>query len=623
MAIAEGALKEAAMAGVDEPIEIEGCDTIPKLFWHQVKARDGRTAFREKDLGIWRATSWRQYGERARWTGMGLIKLGLQRGEVVSILAETVPEWLYADMGTMAAGGVSNGIYPTDSAKQVDYILNDSRSRFLFVENEEQLDKFIGVRERCPQIDKVFVFDMEGLANFKDPLVMPFDELLALGRDHDAAHPGLWEERIAASEADELALLVYTSGTTGPPKGAMLSHRNVIFQVRNADAFIPLGADDEQLAFLPLCHIAERTFTSFLPLRSGAIANFAESVETVPENIREVAPTTFFAVPRIWERFYSGIAIRMKEATWIGRTAYRWALGIGLKVAEAELAGRQPSPLLKAMHRIADFLVLDNIKRAIGLHRVRFAGTGAAPIAPDLIKWYRALGVDMREVYGQTENCGLATGMPSRIKLGTVGITAPNTELKVSTDGEILLKGPHVFMGYLNQPEKTAETLRDGWLHTGDVGYLDNEGYIKITDRMKDIIITAGGKNITPSEIENQLKFSPYISDAVVIGDQRKFLSCLIMIDYDNVAKHAQDNNVPFTDFTSLCRSREVNELIWSEIERVNQGFARVETIKKFRLIEQQLTAEDDELTPTMKLKRKFVNEKYRGMIDGMYAEAG
>jgi long-chain acyl-CoA synthetase len=611
------------MAGVDERIEIEGCDTIPKLFWHQVKARDGRTAFREKDLGIWRATTWRQYGERARATGMGLVKLGLQRGEVVSIVAETVPEWLYADMGTMGAGGVSNGIYPTDSAKQVDYILNDSRSRFLFVENEEQLDKFIEVRERCPLIAKVFVFDMEGLANFQDPLVMPFDELLALGREHDAAHPGLWEERIAASKADELALLVYTSGTTGPPKGAMLSHRNVIFQIRNADAFIPMDPKGEQLAFLPLCHVAERTFTAFLPLRSGAIANFAESVETVPENIREVAPTSFFAVPRIWERFYSSIAIRMREATWIGRMAYRWAIGVGLKVAEAELADRKPSAVLKAMHRVADFLVLDNIKRAIGMHRVRFAGTGAAPIAPDLIKWYRALGVDMREVYGQTENCGLATGMPDRIKLGTVGVTAPNTELKFSAEGEILLKGPHVFMGYLNQPQKTAETLRDGWLHTGDVGYVDNEGYIKITDRMKDIIITAGGKNITPSEIENQLKFSPYISDAVVIGDQRKFLSCLIMIDYDNVAKHAQDSNVPFTDFTSLCRSREVNELIWSEIERVNQGFARVETIKKFRLIEQQLTAEDDELTPTMKLKRKFVNEKYRGMIDGMYAEAG
>ncbi len=262
-------------------------------------------------------------------------------------------------------------------------------------------------------------------------------------------------------------------------------------------------------------------------------------------------------MPRIWERFYSGIAIRMKEATWIGRAAYRWAVGVGLRVAEAELAGQRPSPSLRLAHRIADFLVLDNIKRAIGMHRVRFAGTGAAPIAPDLIKWYRALGVDMREVYGQTENCGLATGMPNRIKLGTVGVTAPHTETKISPEGEILLRGPHVFMGYLNQPEKTAETLRDGWLHTGDVGFLDNEGYLKITDRMKDIIITAGGKNITPSEIE-----------------------------------------------------------------RVNQNFARVETIKKFQLLEQQLTAEDDEVTPTMKLKRKFVSEKYKSTIDGMYAEA-
>ena len=618
----DGLAGNRTLAGGSDRIEVEGCDTIPKLFWHQVKARDGRTAFREKELGIWRAASWRDYGERARAVGMGLVKLGLQRGDVVSILAETVPEWLYVDMGTMGAGGVSNGIYPTDAAKQVEYIVNDSRSRFLFVENEEQLDKFIDIRERCPTIAKVFVFDMEGLADFKDPMVMPFDELLALGRAHEAASPGLWEKLIAGSKAEELALLVYTSGTTGPPKGAMLSHRNVIFQISNADAFIPLGTDDEQLAFLPLCHVAERTFTAFLPLRSGAIANFAESVETVPENIREVAPTSFFAVPRIWERFYSGIAIRMKEATWLGRTAYRWAIGVGLKVAETELAGDRPSAALKAAHRVADFLVLDNIKRAIGMHRVRFAGTGAAPIAPDLIKWYRALGVDMREVYGQTENCGLATGMPDRIKLGTVGVSAPRTETKISPEGEILLKGPHIFMGYLNQPEKTAETLRDGWLHTGDVGTMDNEGYLKITDRMKDIIITAGGKNITPSEIENQLKFSPYISDAVVVGDKRKFLTCLIMIDYDSVAKHAQDSNVPFTDFASLCRAREVNDLIWAEIERVNQNFARVETIKKFRLIEQQLGAEDDEVTPTMKLKRKFVNEKYKAMIDGMYAEA-
>jgi len=609
-------------AAADGPVAIEGCDTIPKLFGHQVRARGAKIAFREKRLGIWRATSWHDYGEVAKWVGLGLVRLGLQRSDVVSILADTKPTWLYADMGVMSVGGISNGIYPTDAAKQVEYILNDSGSRFLFVENDEQLDKYLEVRKHCPHVRNVIVFDVEGLSAFRDSQVLSFDQLLSFGREHDVANPGLWTELIGGSRADELALLVYTSGTTGPPKGAMLSHRNVLFQISNADSFIPLEQGGEQLAFLPLCHVAERTFTVFLPLRSGAIANFAESIETVPDNVREVAPTSFFAVPRIWERFYSGIAIRMKEATWIGRVAYASALRIGSKVDKTRLEGRKPSGGMALLFKVAEFLVLDNIKRSIGMHRARFAGTGAAPIAPDLIKWYRALGVDMREIYGQTENCGLATGMPDRIKLGTVGVAAPRTELKISPEGEILLRGPHIFMGYYNQPEKTAETLRDGWLHTGDVGYVDNEGYLKITDRMKDIIITAGGKNITPSEIENQLKFSPYVSDAVVIGDRRKYLTCLVMIDYDNVAKYAQDGDVPFTDFASLCRTREVQDLIWSEIDKVNQAFAQVETIKKFRLIEHQLTAEDDELTPTMKLKRKFVNEKYKGLIESMYAEA-
>jgi len=605
-----------------QAIEVAGCDTIPRLFHHRIIEWRTRTAFREKRLGIWRATSWHEYGERAKWVGLGLASLGLRRGEVASILAETKPEWLYADMGIMGAGGVSNGIYPTDSSRQVEYILNDSGSRFLFVENEEQLDKYLDVRERCPQLRKVIVFDLEGLAAFRDPQVLAFDELQALGRNYEADHPKLWDELVNASAPEELALLVYTSGTTGPPKGAMLCHRNVLFQLDNADAFIPLQERGEQLAFLPLCHIAERTFTVFLPLRSGAVANFAENLETVPDNVREVAPTLFFAVPRIWERFYSAIVIQMQEATWIGRLAYTWALRIGHAVAQRRLENGRPSPALALLFKLADYLVLENIKRSIGMHRVRYAGTGAAPIAPDLIKWFRALGIDMREVYGQTENCGLATGMPDRIKLGTVGVAAPRTELMLSPDGEILLRGPHIFMGYFKQPDKTAETLRGGWLHTGDVGTVDNEGYLRITDRMKDIIITAGGKNITPSEFENLLKFSPYISDAVVIGDRRKFLTCLVMIDYDNVAKYAQDADVTFTDFGSLCRTREVQDLIWSEIEEVNRGFARVETIKKFRLIEHQLSAEDDELTPTMKLKRKFVNQKYKEMIESMYTDA-
>jgi long-chain acyl-CoA synthetase len=318
------------------------------------------------------------------------------------------------------------------------------------------------------------------------------------------------------------------------------------------------------------------------------------------------------------------VALRMREATVLGRLAYRWAIGVGMAIAEARLAGRQVPAWRRLMFRVADFLVLDNVKRSIGLHRARGAATGAAPISPDLIKWYMALGIEMREVYGQTENTGLATAMPHhRIKLGTVGMARPDTEVKLSPEGEILLRGPHVFMGYYNNPAKTAETIdADGWLHTGDVGVMDDDGFVRITDRMKDIIITAGGKNITPSEIENQLKFSPYISDAVVIGDRRKFLSCLVMLDHETVAQFAQEQNVPFTNFASLCRTKEVQELIWSEIERVNKDLARVETVKKFRLIEQILTPEDEELTPTMKLKRSLVNVKYKQVIDEMYADA-
>ena len=602
---------------------VHGQATLPTLFRHVVAERGDGVAMREKDLGIWRAVTWRQYGERARRAGLGLVALGLQPRDVVSIIADNGPEWLYTDLGTLSVGGVTNGIYTTDAPRQVEYIVNDSGTRFFFAGDEEQLDKILEVRARCPQLVKIIVFDTEGLHGFKDEQVMTFDELLDLGARYDAEHPDAWERMVDIAQPEDLAILVYTSGTTGPPKGAMLSHRNILFQLGYADFIAEPRPGDQQLSFLPLSHVAERTFTVFYPLRTGATVNFAESIDTVPDNLREVAPAVFFAVPRIWEKFYSGTALRMRDATLLGSVAYRWALGVGMRMAERRIAGRRPTLGLRLLYRLADFAVLDNLKRSMGLHRVRGAATGAAPIAPDLIKWCMALGIDMREVYGQTENCGLATAMPSdRTKLGTVGVARPDTEVRVSPQGEILLKGPHVFLGYYKNAERTSQTIVDGWLHTGDVGRMDGDGFVTITDRMKDIIITAGGKNITPSEIENQLKFSPYISDAVVIGDQRKYLSCLIMIDHETVAQFAQEHNVPFTNFASLCRAREVQDLIWDEIERVNKQFARVETIKKFRLIEQLLTAEDEELTPTMKLKRTFVNRKYKDVIDSMYVEA-
>jgi long-chain acyl-CoA synthetase len=543
-------------------------------------------------------------------------------GDVVSIIAENGPEWLYTDLGTMCVGGVTNGIYTTDSPRQVEYIVNDSGTRFFFADNEEQLDKILEVRARCPQVVKIIVYDVEGLHGFKDDQVISFAELLELGERYEQEHPGAWDTMVEIAKPEELALLVYTSGTTGPPKGAMLSHRNVLFQLGFTNYLTDPRPGDQQLSFLPLSHVAERSFTTFYPLKTGSTVNFAESIDTVPDNLREVAPAVFFAVPRIWEKLYSGVALRMREAARLGQLAYRWALGVGTRMAEHRLQGRRPSLALRLLYRVANVVALDNVKRSLGMLRGRGAATGAAPIAPELIKWYMALGLDLREVYGQTENSGLATAMPAqRVRLGTVGVARPDTEVRLSPQGEILLKGPHVFMGYNKNPERTAQTIVDGWLHTGDVGSIDADGYVTITDRMKDIIITAGGKNITPSEIENQLKFSPFISDAVIIGDQRKFLSCLVMIDHETVAQFAQEQNVPFTNFASLCRAKQVQDLIWAEIERVNKQFARVETIKKFHLIEELLTPEDEELTPTMKLKRTFVNRKYKNVIDGMYAE--
>ncbi|HTY79210.1 MAG TPA: AMP-binding protein [Candidatus Bathyarchaeia archaeon] len=602
---------------------VKGQATLPTLFRQVVRERGDQIAMREKHLGIWRSVTWREYGERARHVAMGLVALGLQPRDVVSVIADNRPEWLYTDLGTMSAGGVTNGIYTTDSPRQVEYIVNDSGTRFFFAENEEQLDKILEVRARCPQLVKIVVYDMDGLHDFRDDQVLSFAALLERGARHDREHPDVFDTLVDVARPEDLAILVYTSGTTGPPKGAMLSHRNILFQIGYSDFITEPRPGDQQLSFLPLAHVAERTFSVFYPLFSGATVNFAENIDTVPENIREVAPAVFFAVPRIWEKFYSAVALRMREATWLGKLAYGWAIGVGGRVAECRLRGQPPSAALRALYRIADFLVLDNVKRSMGLHRARGAVTGAAPIAPELIRWYLALGIDMREVYGQTENTGLATAMPpDRIKLGSVGVARPDTEVRISPEGEILLKGPHVFLGYFKNPEKTAETITDGWLHTGDVGVLDADGFLTITDRMKDIIITAGGKNITPSEIENQLKFSPFISDAVVIGDQRKFLSCLVMLDHETVAQFAQEKNVPFTNFASLCRAQEVQDLIWGEIERVNKQLARVETIKKFRLIEQILTPEDDELTPTMKLKRTLVNVKYKDVIDTMYTDA-
>nr|WP_106406172.1 long-chain fatty acid--CoA ligase [Tritonibacter horizontis] len=602
------------------PILIDGCDTLPRLFQLRCSELGSRTAHREKTLGIWTAYSWADYWQGARDMALGLRALGLQRGDVVSILSEDRREWLYADMGIQCVGGIVSGIYTTDSARQLAYLLNDSDSRFLIVENDEQLDKVLEIQDQVPGLVRVIVLDRDGLRDLDHPLCLFWDDLLALGQSTPQPDQQ-FEAAIIEARPEDTALLIYTSGTTGNPKGAMLAHENILAACEAGARVLAFYHSDEQLCFLPLCHILERNISVYFPLAAASTVNFAESPETVFDNMREVSPHHFFAVPRVWEKIYSRVLVLAQEATWLGRLAFAAALRVGLARADLAIAGRPVPPLLALRYRIWEALVLRNLRRMLGMDRMRRGGTGAAPISPDLLRWYWAIGVPLVEGYGMTENAGLATlNTPDDNAPGTVGPPVPGVEVRIGGDGEIQTRGLNTFKGYWRNSEKTAASFTtDGWLRTGDVGAVDAEGRLTITGRIKDIIITQGGKNITPAEIESRLKFSHFISDAVIVGDGRKYLSCLIMIDQENVEKFAQDHKIPFSDFTSLCAAQPVVELIAAEVAQVNRDFARVEQIKDFRLINVLLTAEDEELTATMKLKRGLVEAKYKQLIDDMY----
>ncbi|WP_379543609.1 AMP-dependent synthetase/ligase [Psychrobacter sp. R86515] len=600
------------------PQILEGCDTLSKL-WRQVcLSRGDRIAHREKSFGIWQSYSWLDYYHHSCDIGMALVELGLSKGDTVSILSEDNKEWLYFDMGVCGVGGIPNGVYTTDSPEQLAYILNDSHSKFLIVENDEQLHKFLEIREQTPHVKKVIVLDRKGLRSLEDDQVIFLDELYTIGRSVDNARER-FSDYIDQGTPNDIRTLIYTSGTTGNPKGAILTHANVLFELKTSIDILPILPTDEQLCFLPLCHVLERLTSVDLPIHRGCIVNFAESTETVFENMKEVSPDTFTAVPRLWEKMYASISNMRSDASAFNGWAFDQAIKAGHDYADIVMAGNTPTTGQRLRYEFWNRLVLYKIRDLIGMSNIRRATTGAAPISLDIIRWFHAIGVPIYEGYGMTESAGvISVNTPEAQMAGSVGKALPDSEVRIADNGEILVRGANVFAGYWNKPEKTAEDLRDGWLHTGDVGEI-RDGYIFITGRIKDIIITAGGKNVTPAAIESKLKFSPYISDAVVIGDKRKYLTCLIMIDQENVEKYAQDNQVMFSDFRSLCHAPEVIALIDDVVQSANETLAQVETIKQFRLIDVLLSPEDDELTATMKLKRNLVEKKHHALIDSMY----
>ncbi len=594
--------------------------SVPAKFKAAVARWGDRVAMRQKEFGLWHDITWNDYDRKVCHVAYGLMSLGLQKGDCAAIIGDNCPEWVYADLGIQCCGAATVGVYSTNAWQQVEYVVTNSDSRFFFVENEEQLDKWLHFREKAPKLEKVIVWDTEGLRRFKDPQVMSFDELLELGAEAAKENPAMLDQRIREIEPDDLSVLIYTSGTTGPPKGAMLSHRNCVWMGTAITSNNPMYDNDEIMSFLPLCHIFEQLFTILAHFDVGHVVNFIESFDTITDNMMEISPTVGHAVPRIWEKYYSVIRIRMADATWFKRLIFGWAMNLGKKRAGLMMEFKPIPATLELWYKLAHLIVFRKLKERLGFDRIRVAYSGAAPIAPEILQFFHSIGVNLVEGYGQTEGTGVTTTSKiGEVKFGTVGVPLKGVEVRIADDGEILVKSPGVFKGYFKNPEATAETIVDGWLHSGDVGTIDNDGYLTITDRKKDIIVTAGGKNITPQYIENKLKASLYINDAVVIGDKRKFLTCLIMIDEDNVVKYAQDNKIQFSTYKDLTQNFEINQLIEREIKEVNETLARVEQVKKFTILPKKLYEEDGEVTPTMKVKRKFINEAFADLIETMY----
>jgi long-chain acyl-CoA synthetase len=595
-------------------------DTLAKLFLRNRHLYGDRVALREKDLGIWQRTTWNDYWNQVCFFALGLKQLGLSNGDKLSVLGDNCREWLYADLAAQCSSAVTVGIYPTDVASQVKYILENSESRFVVAKDQEQVDKVLEVKDELPDLHKIVVVDMKGMRKYRDPILISFKEVVSMGKTLHEQEPELFEEMVNRTKPDDVAIIVYTSGTTGQPKGAMITNKNMIGMISGLSEVLGFRHTDSFVSALPLCHIAERMFSLIFPLWAGCTVNFAESVATLQEDLQEISPTAFLNVPRIWEKMHSNVMIKVQDSVFFKRWAFHSMLPIGRRVAEFRLNGKSVPVHWKVLYGLAYLILFRPLRNRLGLLEARILVSGAAPLSPDLMKFYHAIGMPIRECYGMTEMSGISC-MPrdGEIKIGGVGKPVPGVELKFADDGEILQKADSVFAGYYGNPEASRGTVIDGWLHTGDVGEFDADGDLRITDRKKDIIITAGGKNIAPSEIENSLKFSPYIKEAIVIGDRRKYLSCLIQIEEENVGHWAQNNRIAYTNYKSLAKHPEVRELIQGEVDKSNTNFARVETIKKFTILEKQLDQDDEELTATMKVKRSSIEKKFKDLVEAMY----
>jgi long-chain acyl-CoA synthetase len=595
-------------------------DNVVSLFHERVAKDPDRDALKVKRDGEWHGITWREYAEGVRRAANGLLAIGLSPGDRVSLISLNRPEWHEADLAIMSLGGITVPIYVTNSPQQLAYIAGHSDSRAILVENAGQLEKVIKTRTELPALTKVIVFDPAGVK--LDDFVMSWEQLLSNGFKYGSDKPKAYEEAIAALKPEDLATLVYTSGTTGPPKGAMLTHANIVWTCGALNKVLTVSPDERKLSYLPLSHIAERMVGHFTHLYGGGETWFAQSIDTLREDLQACKPTIFFGVPRVWEKFHAGIVALLESLPEEQRDMAQQALQLGLKRVEAQQAGTSLPPELEEKYQEADGKLFALARGALGLDKAWGLVSGAAPINAEVLRFFHAIGLPVAEVYGQTEDNGpTSINPPDRIKIGTVGPPIPGVEVKIAEDGEVLVRGGNVGPGYYKNDEATRELIdAEGFMHSGDIGEFDSDGYLRITDRKKDLIITAAGKNIAPQVLENMLKYSPWISQVVIIGDRRPFLTALITLDQEKVTQFAEQKSIPFSDFAELSRHPDIRQLIEIAVAETNEQLARVEQIKKWIVLERDFLQEHDEMTPTMKVRRKAITEKYADTIEGMYS---
>ncbi len=592
-------------------------DTIPARLLSQGQSRPNQPAYFVRSGAGWQATTWKQYVEEVRVAARALMSLGFEVGEKTTILGFNRPEWTIFDLATMCAGGAPAGIYTTNSAEEVHYITDHTEARAILVENRDQLAKVQEVWDRLPHLDYAILMKGAEVESSDGDRVLSWEAFCA--RADDVPDADL-DARVDALKLGETATLIYTSGTTGPPKGVMLSHENLAWTAGCALSLVSATDTDCSISYLPLSHIAEQMFSLHVPVTCGSRVYFAESIEKLPENLKEVQPSIFFGVPRIWEKFYAGIQAKASQTQGLKKKIGAWAKRVGAEVNDHRNRGRgEPGGVLGIKYKVANALVFSKVKPLVGLGNARICVSGAAPISADIIQYFSGLDIVIREVYGQSEDTGPTSfNLPGRTKYGSVGPALPGVEVKIAGDDEILVKGPNVFLGYYKEPDATAETLVDGYLHSGDLGRFDSDGYLHITGRKKDIIITAGGKNIAPKNWEGDVKNHALVGEAVMIGDKQKYLVGLISLDPDAAADWAKKNGADAADLVGDARLRASLQA-W--IDDANSKYARVEQVKKFVILPRALSIEEGELTPTLKVKRSKVHAHFAEQIAGLYGD--